>query len=95
MLGIYICLQLSIFVLGVFVFRTHLWLCHILPGEYKWQMKWDKIDVNKFLTVTYKYYDQVQWLPFAKEIIVQRFGKDIGGIIIHYLKAMHSLNGQQ
>ena len=92
MLGIYIGLQLSIFVLGVFVFRIHLWLWHILPGEDKWQMRWDKINVKEFLSVTYKYYDEVQWLPFAKEIVIQRFGKDIGGIIVDYLKAMHHIN---
>ena len=91
MLGVYIFLQWVTIILGFFVFRTHLWLWHILPGKRKYQMKFHIIDTKAVLGETFKYYDEIQWLPFATEIVVQRFGKDIGGIVVIYLKAMNQL----
>ena len=91
MLGVYIFLQWVTFIFGLFVFRTHLWLWHILPGKRNWQMGWNNIDTKKVLEETYKYYDEIQWLPFATQIVLQRFGKDIGGIVVDYLKAMNQL----
>ena len=92
MLGVYIFLQLIIFVFGFFVVRTHLWLWHIAPGKVRWQANWKSVDANDMIACCYKYYDQIQWLPFAQEIVLQRFGKDIGGIIVEYLRAMSHLD---
>ena len=91
MLGVYIFLQWVTFILGFFVLRTHLWLWHILPGKRKYRMKWHEVDRKEILRETFKYYDQVQWLPFATQIVVRKFGQDIGGIVVDYLKAMNHL----
>ena len=91
MLGVYIFLQLVIFIFFFFVFRTHLWLWHILPGQMSHKMKWNNIKLNEFLGATYKCYDDIQWLPFAQEIVLERFGKDIGSIVVEYLKAMQQI----
>ena len=94
MLGVYIFLQFVIFLLAFFVFRIHLWLWHILPGKALWDMGWDTINLNEFLGDAFKYYDEIQWLPFAQEIVLLRFGNDIGGIIVDYLKAMNQLRAE-
>ena len=93
MLGVYIFLQLMVFIVGFFVIRLHLWLWHILPTKRRWQMllSSNKYDKKKFMQRTYKFYDEIQWLPFAQEIVFQRFGNDIGGIVVEYLKAMNQL----
>ena len=95
MLAIYIVLQIGIFIFSYFVLRIHLWLWHIVPGktysqnEILWGINHDKTEVDRLLTMTYKYYDQVQWLPFASQIVIDIFGPDIGNIIVVYLKAMN------
>ena len=95
MLGIYIVLQMIIFIFSYFVFRIHLWLWHIIPGkndlkkEIFWGMNHDRRELDGLLTTMYKYYDQVQWLPFASQIVIDTFGSDIGNIIVEYLKAMN------
>ena len=94
MLGVYLCLQLMVFILAIFVIRIHLWLWHILPSRKKGSMGLHLINKNDFMQRIYKHYDEVQWLPFAQEIVLQRFGKDIGGIIVEYLKAMKQLKLQ-
>ena len=83
------------------MFRTHLWLWHILPGQWAWTMIFsrygydEKVDVERsskiILATTYKYYDQVQWLPFESTIVLNRFGNDVGNIIVDYLKAMNQI----
>ena len=95
MLGIYIILQIAIFIFSYFVFRIHFWLWHILPGksdvtkEIVWGINHDKTELNRFLTTTYKYYDQVQWLPLVSKILIDLFGSDIGNIVVDYLKEMN------
>ena len=95
MVGVYILLQIITFIFAFFVFRTHFWLWHILPGQLKnvhtitW--KHDSNDKNKFFQNVYKYYDEIQWLPYARKIVVDKFGQDIGGIIVDYLKAMNEM----
>ena len=85
MLGIYVVLQNMTFIAGIFAFRTHYWLWHIVPGE-SYFLEKKKVDI--FFHKTYKYYDEIQWLPFVKEIILNQFGKDIGSIIVDYLESL-------
>ncbi len=84
MLAFYILLHLVLLVLGVFVCRTHRWLWHVAPGVTEVN-KW-RDDVIPFLKKCYSFYDSIQWLPVTKQIVFERFGADIGDIIIAYLK---------
>ena len=88
MLGIYVLLQLIIFIFSVFVFQTHIWLWHILPGVESYHMKWES-NFNPFLTKMYSFYDSIQWAPITKQILTQKFGQDIGNLIMDYVKALN------
>eukprot|EP01084_Bolivina_argentea_P109400 195557_1 len=85
MLGAYVLLQIIVFIFSVFVFRTHLWLWHIIPGVDEYMMDWKNKDVDLFLKNLYNFYDSIQWLPITREILLEKFGQDIGKIIIGYL----------
>ena len=85
MLGTYIGLQLLILILGIFVGRTHLWLWHVLPGE---QRQTFSEDLNPMLQRVYAFYDEVQWAPIVKQIVIRRLGPDIGLIVWDYVEAM-------
>ena len=86
MLGIYVLLQLIIFIFSFFVFRTHMWLWHILPGSY--EMKWNSINVDSFLARMYEFYDSTQWIPITTDILAESLGNDIANIIIDYVRAI-------
>jgi len=85
MLGIYVFLQITIAIIGFFVLRTHLWLWHIVPSISSYSMTW-RADINPFLKKLYSFYDSIQWLPITRDIVLDRFGDDIGRIIVEYLK---------
>eukprot|EP01084_Bolivina_argentea_P087743 158472_1 len=85
MLGIYVLLQMITVILGFFVVRTHMWLWHIMPGMNRYRMELHKLDINAFLKRLYHFYDSIQWMPITKGILVEKFGKDIGEIIVSYL----------
>ena len=91
MLGVYIFLQLVVFIFCILVFRTHWWLWHILPGQMNYNMNWRDGKEKDFFGATFKYYDEIQWLPYASTIVVDHFGNDIGGIIVDYLIAMNQI----
>ena len=88
MLGIYVLLQLIIFILGIFVYRTHLWLWHIIPGYDDYEMNWKSDNFNPFLRAMFGFYDSIQWLPITKDILAQNLGDDIANVIIYYVKAI-------
>eukprot|EP01083_Nonionella_stella_P014134 39776_1 len=83
MLAFYVFLQLILFILGLFVFRTHRWLWHVAPSEFPVRLGEDLIP---FFKRCYMMYDSIQWLPVTREIVLRKFGKDIGPIIIDYVK---------
>ena len=91
MLGSYIGLQALMLVLGVSVFRIHLWLWHIVPGEYNQSESWTSGQMS-FLKRMCSFYDSALWFPLTRQILVDDFGTDIGHIIMDYMKEMDDVD---
>ena len=91
MLGTYIGLQVMILFLGIFVYRTHLWLWHVLPGMDKNDYSWPE-ELNSYLKKLYSFYDAVQWDPVVREIVMKELGPDIGLIVWDYVEAMSEID---
>ena len=84
MLIVYICLQLILLPLGVYVMRINWWIWHIYPGI-------DYIDFGKYTELrkySRRWYEDVAWLPIVVQIVEERFGNDIAIIIMEYAKYM-------
>merc|ERR1739842_134165 len=93
MLWTYIGLQAIILVLGIFVYRTHHWMWHVLPGFRKPHHTWPD-DLNPLVKGMYAFYDNIQWIPVVRRIVLKELGPDIGLIVMEYVEAMTVLNIQ-
>eukprot|EP01083_Nonionella_stella_P069108 184067_1 len=86
MLTITIALQLVILFLGIPISRIHKYLWHIQPGTAHAQ--WKKVNVDRLIHSTQKFYDDVCWYPQVELIVRNSFiGCDIANIILDYCKS--------
>ena len=66
--------------------RINYWLWHIVPGsEYVDFRNHTAVDVMR---QSHRWHDNVVWLPIVDEIVLIHFGKDIGPIVMYYIKNM-------
>jgi len=77
----YIGLQVMIFILGIFVFRIHWWLWHVMPGSYMVGYQCDP-NPKSFEGRIRSAYISLQW-PVVR-ILANAFGDDIGLLIFEY-----------
>ena len=82
MLGIYIGLQLLVIILGIKVGRIHYILYHLNPSGSV------NLNIGSELLIlkTNEYYDEVCWYPPIEKLLMNKFGQDIGAIIIDYCR---------
>ena len=86
MLGVYVILQLILFVLGWKVMRIHWWLWHIEPGQIS--VYWSHLDKTKMISHTNKFYDDICWYPQVERIVLRMMGKDIGALVMDYCRSI-------
>ena len=84
MLLIYIGLQLCVLLLGIKVFRIHFWLYHLEPG--KRRCNWYDLTEQGVSMNANNWYQEVCWIPKVEIILINRFGNDIGQIIMDYCR---------
>ena len=92
MLGVSILLQISLCILGYFVCRTHFWLSYIAPDEKKNQMKWKNMNIEKFSEKYEKFYQAIQWIHLIEPVVIAKFGKDIGQVVMYYVIEMNKMD---
>ena len=83
MLMIYIGLQLILVLLGIYVYRIHHLMWHFEIGN---RADWWQIKQEELLKSINEFYDKCAWFPAVEKIILNRFGGDIGNIIIMYCR---------
>ena len=86
MLYIYIGLQLILVFLGIFVGKVHWLLWHLDTSD---DANWWQINNDQLMREMNKFYDNVAWFPVVENIILSKFGKDIGNIIMKYCKSFN------
>ena len=82
MLGMYVLMQLVLFLLGWKVMRIHWWLWHVEPGQSS--VYWPNLQKDLMIRYTNEFYDDICWYPQVELIVFRVMGKDIGAIIMDY-----------
>ena len=93
MLSVYIGLQLILLLIGIRVCRINWWIWHIMPGENKIHLRRDifnNIDVNVLLIKCRDWYNETFMIPIVYDIVVEKFGTDIGNVIMDYYNLLPS-----
>ena len=86
MLMVFIGLQLIVFGLGIYVMKINWWIWHIYPGSN--YCDWNGFKADKLMNKVGEWYEGIVWLPVIEEIVLKRFGADIGPIVIDYVKSI-------
>ena len=83
MLMIYFVMIIIVIIFGVPTFRLLFWLWHIAPGD-------ESIIIHRFdVERIEKYYDELMLVPFIQNLVIQKFGNDVGLLIVEYFKSIN------
>ena len=68
--------------------RINYWIWHIVPGLHYVEFAEPNCKADNVMRETHRWFDEVVWIPIVNDIVLDRFGTDIGPIIIYYIKNM-------
>ena len=88
MLFTYIGLQFILFVLGLMVMRIQWWLWHIQSGRLDITLNPSK-EASTLLEPAREWYMKRSWYPLIQRLVLQKYGNDIGKLIMHYYDAIN------